>query len=80
LAVVGAGGNIGRACAAWLGPRFGRTWLAGRGHPEARRRLEALSRTLPRSAVVSHPSEISRADVVIVATNAVDPVLHGDHF
>ncbi len=80
LAVVGAMGNIGQTCAALLAPRFARTLLVGSGQPDSRSRLEQLAAELPRARVADSRGELTGAQVILSAINAVDPPLGPEHF
>jgi acetylornithine/succinyldiaminopimelate/putrescine aminotransferase/predicted amino acid dehydrogenase len=80
LVVVGAAGNIGRACAAMLAPRFRGTILLGSERPGARLRLQSLASTLPRTEVRFRIEDTRLGHVVIAATNAVQAPLGPEHF
>ncbi len=80
LAVVGATGNIGQTCAALLAPRFARTLLVGSGQALSRSRLDQLAAELPRARVAESRDELTRAQVVLSAVNAVDTPLNHEHF
>jgi acetylornithine/succinyldiaminopimelate/putrescine aminotransferase/predicted amino acid dehydrogenase len=80
LAVVGAAGNVGRACAETLAPSYRRTVLIGSAKPGSRSRLEKLSRRIPRADIATELSVVAAADTVIVAVNAIEPLLGPDDF
>lgn len=72
LAIVGAAGNIGRACAESLSACFHHTLLFGSSRPGARTRLEILQRDLAGSQIADHPDQLRTAQVVVLASNSVD--------
>lgn len=80
LAVVGAAGNIGRACAEALSPRYGRTILVGSTKRDSSQRLQDIAARLPRSEVADGTNGISQADVVLVSTNSVKAPLRAPLF
>lgn len=80
LAVVGAAGNIGRACTEMLAPQCCRTILVGTDRPESRRSLCDMVDTIPRASFSCDPGAVRDANVVVCATNAVDPLLGAKHF
>jgi predicted amino acid dehydrogenase len=80
LAVAGAAGNIGRACAEILAPHYKRTILVGSNKSGSLSRLKAISSRVPNSKFTTELSAISDADVVVVAMNTVDAPLGPDHF
>jgi acetylornithine/succinyldiaminopimelate/putrescine aminotransferase/predicted amino acid dehydrogenase len=80
LAIVGAAGNIGRACAEILIPHYRHVLLMGTQRPDSLARLERLASRLPRAEVTTEASSIAVADVVIAAANAVDAPLQSHHF
>lgn len=79
LAVVGAAGNIGRACAEILAPEYDRVILVGRDRPAARQQLRALARRIGGAQVSCDLSAVITADVVVCTTNCVEPVLAAEH-
>lgn len=79
LAVVGAGGNIGRTAAALLSPRFARTLLVGSDLPQSLAKLERIGRRLPRSSVTSY-RDLRQAHVIISAINGVNAPLGPEQF
>jgi fatty aldehyde-generating acyl-ACP reductase len=79
LAVVGAGGNIGRTCAALLAPRFAQTLLVGSDQTQSRLRLERLARRFPRARVATS-SDLPQAQVIISAINGVNAPLGPQQF
>jgi acetylornithine/succinyldiaminopimelate/putrescine aminotransferase/predicted amino acid dehydrogenase len=78
LAVVGAGGNIGRTCAALLAPRFGHTLLLGTDQPQSRLRLERLARRLPRTSVATSANDLRETQVIVSAINGIDAPIGPD--
>lgn len=72
LAVVGASGNIGRACAELLGPRYRRVMLVGSDRRGAQARLRDVARTIPGAEVAIDHKGIREANVVVSAINGVD--------
>jgi predicted amino acid dehydrogenase len=80
LVVVGAAGNIGRACAELLAPRHRRTLLVGSTRPGSRLRLRELARRIPRARLATELEAVAEGDVVVVALNAVDAPLAARHF
>jgi predicted amino acid dehydrogenase len=79
LAVIGAAGNIGRACVALLAPLFRDAMLIGSGRISSRARLARLAARFG-AGVSIDPTELQRADVVVCATNTVDRPLGPFHF
>lgn len=80
VAVVGASGSIGLACAEMLAPETESLVLAGRREirlSEARARVEAAGAKEVR--VATDLSAIVRADVVLSATTSITPVLAPEH-
>jgi len=77
LAVVGASGSIGRACAQSLAPKFKKTLLVGR-NPE---HLEDVAATLKSSAggdiklMTSVSEAVAQSDVILTVTGAVEAVI-----
>ncbi|MBI2932133.1 MAG: aminotransferase class III-fold pyridoxal phosphate-dependent enzyme [Planctomycetes bacterium] len=80
LAVVGALGNIGRAIAELLAPRYRETVLVGSGRPGVRLRLEELASRLPNARMSVDPADVREADVVVAAVNATDAPLGAASF
>lgn len=80
LAVVGAAGNIGRACAEALSPRYDRTILIGSNKQDSLSRLQDVAARLPRTEVANGASGIAEANVVLVSTNSVTAPLHASQF
>jgi acetylornithine/succinyldiaminopimelate/putrescine aminotransferase/predicted amino acid dehydrogenase len=79
LAVIGAAGNIGRACVALLAPQFGRAILVGSGRPASQARLAKMAARF--GAHVSTELKALRcAEVVVCAANTVDLALGPFHF
>lgn len=79
LAVVGAAGNVGRACAEMLAPCFNRTILIGSNRPGSQLRLQRLSRKIPNARITTELAAVGGANTVVIAMNAVDPPL-GPHY
>ncbi len=80
LAVVGALGNIGRACTEILAPRYRKTILVGSGRPGAMERMKEFAQRIPNVEIANDLWAIQAADVVVSATNATDSPLGPDHF
>lgn len=79
LAVVGATGSIGKACAEILGPEVRCLTLVGRSEGRLAKAAEHISKAVPRARVkISTDSSraISEADVIITVTAAIDCVIH----
>lgn len=77
LAIIGASGSIGRACAQFLAPKFKNVLLAGRdmGHLE-----EVAAELKPRTdgdikLITSVSKAVSQGDVVLTVTGAVEAVI-----
>lgn len=80
VAVVGASGSIGLACAEMLAPETGSLLLVGRREirlSEARARVEAAGAEEVR--VATNLGAIIRADVVLSATTSITPVVSAEH-
>lgn len=75
LVIAGAVGNIGRACAEILAPRYRQTILLGSDKPGSRARLEAFARNIPNAVISTDPAAIGKGNVVLAALNAVDAPL-----
>lgn len=75
LVIAGAVGNIGRACAEILAPRYRQTILLGSDKPGSRSRLQAFARNIPNAVISTDPSAIGKGNVVLAALNAVDAPL-----
>jgi acetylornithine/succinyldiaminopimelate/putrescine aminotransferase/predicted amino acid dehydrogenase len=76
LAIVGAGGNIGRTCADLLASRYRKVILIGTSKPGSVERLNSFARTLPNAFPETDLRAVSEAEVVVLALNAVDePIL-----
>jgi fatty aldehyde-generating acyl-ACP reductase len=74
VAVLGASGDIGRACVRVLGPRCRKILLIARN----RRKLEALKEELPRPAnafVSTDPRDALSASLIVAATSSPSPLL-----
>lgn len=75
LAVVGATGAIGRACAEILAPRFEQVILVGR-QEEKLKELEAHIQTLNKNCrITTDVHEIKKANVVISVTSTAAPII-----
>ena len=74
VAIVGAGGDIGRACALALAPRVARLTLIGRSTPKLRAVADVLP-SVPAPTLSSDVAACRSANVVIAATSAVEPIL-----
>ena len=79
LAVIGAAGDIGRACATMLAPEFQRTILIGSNRPGSHRRLMKLATGIPGGEAATDFSLIACADVVVSATNCLTAPLRTEH-
>lgn len=75
LVIAGAVGNIGRACAEILAPRYRQTILVGSDKPGSRSRLEAFARSIPNAVTSTDLAAIGKGNVVLAALNAVDAPL-----
>ena len=80
LVVAGAAGNIGRACAEILAPKFRSTVLLGTDRLNSRLRLNDIADSLPRTSVDTDPMAVRRADVVVAAVNSVNTPFRSVHF
>lgn len=80
LVIVGAAGNIGRACAEILAPDYRQTILLGSRKGDSRQRLQDIADVLPRAIIATEPDAIVRGDVVLVSTNSVTAPLGASHF
>ncbi len=80
LVIVGAAGNIGRACAEILTPQYRQTILLGSRKSASRQRLQEIAAALPRVEVAVETDAIARGDVVLVSTNSVTTPLNASHF
>ncbi len=80
LAVVGALGNIGRACTEILALLYRKTILVGSGKPGAMQRMQEFANRIPNAEIATDLWAVQGADVVISATNATDTPLGPDHF
>jgi predicted amino acid dehydrogenase len=78
LAVVGAGGNIGRTCAGILSGQFERTLLIGSEQPQGQLRLERLAARVPRAIVATSIDDLAQAHVVVSAISGIDAPLGPD--
>jgi predicted amino acid dehydrogenase len=78
VAIVGATGDIGRACALVLGPRAGRLVLVGRSVT----RLDALAQDLGPALSITTSHDVAdtlAANLIIAATSSADPLLDEAH-
>jgi len=80
LAVLGAAGNIGRACAEILGPNYDRTILIGTDKPGSKLRLEEVAKGIPNAEISTDLLTVRQAQVVVGAVNAVNAPLAPTHF
>jgi predicted amino acid dehydrogenase len=80
LAVVGAGGNIGRACVEILGPNYERVILIGRDASLSRQQLQDVARQIPRGEISCDVRDVRWADVVVCVTNGITPLLRPETF
>lgn len=80
LVIVGAMGNIGRACAEILAPRYRQTILIGSSKPGSLARLQAFAGKIPNAVVSTDLTSVRKGSVVIAALNAVDAPLTADLF
>ena len=80
LAIVGASGNIGRACAEILAPDYQRVILIGRETPLAKQQLRDIGRGLPNAEVSCDLRDARWADVVVCVTNGITPLLMPEDF
>jgi predicted amino acid dehydrogenase len=79
LAVVGATGSIGRACAEILGSEVGSLTLVGRSRERLKAAAEHVARSVRKTPVTisTDPSRsIPKADVIITVTASIDCVIH----
>lgn len=77
VAVVGAAGNIGRACAELVAPRCERLILVGSDKPGSRLRLSEVAKGL--DAEIGDLASLRHAEVVIAAVNATDAPIGPQH-
>lgn len=75
LAVVGATGSIGQACATILAPRFQKVILVGRDLEKLNHLQESMQELNPETETTTDIKEIKEADVVITVTSAVSAVI-----
>ncbi len=80
LAVAGASGNIGRACAEILAPYYRRTILLGSGLVGSALRLRELADRVPRSEIAPDSGGLRAADVVVCAVSALTPPFGPENF
>lgn len=80
LVIVGAMGNIGRACAEILAPRYRQTILIGSSKPGSLARLQAFAGKIPNAVVSTDLASVRKGSAVIAALNAVDAPLTADLF
>jgi fatty aldehyde-generating acyl-ACP reductase len=79
VAIVGASGSIGQACAQLLAQSFPRLLLIGRQASrlsEVRKRVEGIGAF---ATVATDVAAISQADVVLTVTTALDPIIEPGH-
>jgi fatty aldehyde-generating acyl-ACP reductase len=77
--IVGASGNIGRACAHLLARRFSRLILVGSAKRGALLRLQSIAKTLPNVAISTDLDACRRGAVVLAAVNAAEAPLLDHH-
>ncbi len=77
LGIAGGAGNIGRACGEILAEQYRAVVLAGRSRSSVR--LQRYAKRLPRTLATTDLTDLSRAHVVISATNAASPPLGSEH-
>ena len=75
LAVVGATGSIGRACAEVMAPDFGRTILIGRDLD----RTQVVANEIPGSVASTHIGDLIEADVVVTVTSSDSDLVLPEH-
>jgi acetylornithine/succinyldiaminopimelate/putrescine aminotransferase/predicted amino acid dehydrogenase len=80
LAVAGASGNIGRACAELLAPRYRHTILLGSLRRGSEERLREVAAKLPDAELTQDPLRLRGADAVVCAVNAVEAAFGPEHF
>jgi acetylornithine/succinyldiaminopimelate/putrescine aminotransferase/predicted amino acid dehydrogenase len=80
LAVAGAAGNVGRACAELLAPRYRRTILVVSPRRGAEPRLRELAATLPEAELTHDPMRLRGADAVVCAVSSVEAPFGPEHF
>jgi predicted amino acid dehydrogenase len=80
LAVAGAAGNIGRACAELLAPRYRRTILVASPRPGSEPRLRELAAALPEAELTQDPRRLRVADAVVCAVSSVEAPFGPEHF
>ncbi|MGI9429436.1 MAG: aminotransferase class III-fold pyridoxal phosphate-dependent enzyme, partial [Bythopirellula sp.] len=78
IAIVGAGGDIGRVCAEILVPEFHSATLVGSGRPGSMDRLQQVARICGATDATSDLEAVQGADVVVCATSCVDFALTTD--
>ena len=75
LAVVGATGSIGQACATILAPRFQKVILVGRDFEKLNQLQKAIQELNPQTQATTNIKEIKKAEVVITVTSAVSAII-----
>lgn len=80
LVIAGAMGNIGRACAEILAPRYRQTILVGSNKLGSRSRLEAFARNIPNAVTSTDLASVGKGDVVLAALSAINAPLAADQF
>ncbi|MCW5936055.1 MAG: hypothetical protein KIT11_01950 [Fimbriimonadaceae bacterium] len=75
LAVVGATGSIGNACARVLAPNFAKTWLVGRDEA----RTQAVADQIPGSHATVDLDVLRHADAVVTVTSAGGAIVEPHH-
>ena len=80
LVIAGALGNIGRACAEILAPRYRQTILIGSNKPGSRARLMAFAEKIPNASTSTDLACVGKGEVVLAALNAVNAPLAAELF
>ncbi|ARU40469.1 hypothetical protein CCB80_04660 [Armatimonadetes bacterium Uphvl-Ar1] len=75
LAVVGATGSIGRACAEVMAPEFGRVIVIGRDLA----RTEAVAAEIPGAVASVEIADLRQADVVVTVTSSESDLVLPEH-
>ncbi|MBL8067317.1 MAG: shikimate dehydrogenase [Armatimonadetes bacterium] len=75
LAVVGATGSIGRACAEVMAPEFGHVILVGRDLP----RTKAVAAEIPGAEATTDLEAIKMADVLVTVTSSDAELIQPEH-
>lgn len=75
LAVVGATGSIGQACAEVMAPEFGRVLLVGRDMA----RTKAVADAIPGARASTDLSDLMQADVLVTVTSSDAELIQPEH-